>query len=194
MTAPQRRVSLSLAAALCVIFFLLYLASFKLNNWLFNDQVYVQGVSWVFLPAGIKLLAVLVARWWGVLGVALAGLWMTHSDVWTDGHWLEHLGNIVVWLVVPFLSIQVLLNWWRLRPDLSNLTFHRLFAINALFTAISAVGTSAYAWFVYERHDADFVATSIAMAFGDFVGTLLVMTAVLAVVIGLERMHTAGRH
>lgn len=189
MTVPKRRDSLSLAAALCALFFVLYLASFKFNTWIFTQQVYTQGVAWVFLPAGIKLLAVLVARWWGVMGVALAGLWVTHTDVWSGADWPAHLGNIVAWLVIPFLVIQVLIRWWRLAPDLSNLTFHRLFVINAVFTAVSAVGTSAYAWWVYERRDADFVATSIAMAFGDFVGTFLVMGLILVAVMALERSH-----
>ena len=187
MTVPQLRDSLALHAVLCAFFFLLYLACFKLNTWLFSSQIYTQGVAWVFLPAGIKLLAVMVGGWWGLLGVAAAGLWIADTEVWTGGDWIAHLGNIVVWLVIPFVALQPVFRWWQLKPDLSNLTFHRLFVINAVFTAVSAVGTSAYAWWVYERRDADFVATSIAMSFGDFVGTLLVMGAILVAVLALER-------
>lgn len=186
---PRERFSVSLALALSALFCLIYLASFELNAWLFSEEVYAQGVAWVFLPAGIKLLAVLVGRWWGLLGVALAGLWVTHSEVWSSGDWLAHFGNISVWLVLPFLVITVLIKHWQLEPDLSNLSYERLFVINAVFTSVAAVGSSAYAWWVYDRRDADAVAAAIAMAVGDFVGTILVMGLVLACVLALERLR-----
>jgi hypothetical protein len=175
--------------ALALFFCMLYLASFKLNAWLFTTHLYTQGVAWVFVPAGIKLLAVLVARGWGVLGIALAGMWMAHADVWVGSDWLLHAGNIAVWLLLPYLVIMVLVRHWQLEPDLSNFSFDRLFVINAVFTSVAAVGSSAYAWWVYDRREADAVAAAIAMAVGDFVGTLLVMGLVLTGVLTLERLR-----
>ena len=85
--------------------------------------------------------------------------------------------------------ITVLIRHWQLEPDLSNLRFDRLFVINAVFTSVTAVGSSAYAWWVYARREADAVAAAIAMAVGDFVGPILVMGLVLTGVLTLERLR-----
>lgn len=47
---------------------------FALNGWLFSGFEITRYINWVFLPAGLRLLAVLELGWRGVAGLFLGGL------------------------------------------------------------------------------------------------------------------------
>ncbi len=51
-----------------------YLTFYKFNDWLFNQVKVSDFVSWVFLPAAIRMLSVLLLGWAGVLGLFLGSL------------------------------------------------------------------------------------------------------------------------
>jgi hypothetical protein len=54
------------------LFGLLYFGAFSLSSTLDLVDSYAPGISLVFLPAGIKLIAALVSGFWGVLGTVVA--------------------------------------------------------------------------------------------------------------------------
>lgn len=176
-------------AALCAA---MYVLSFELMAVLPRWLEYAPGVSLFFLPAGVKLVALLVAGGWGLLGLAAAGLF-TAADVWGTASVLTLLGNVVVWLGIPFLVIRGMLRWLGIHADLSNLSYLRVMAIClAAITATSAAAT-AYAVLAHSVSPAEAVARSAAMALGDFAGAG-VMFALLIGVLSLVQAARALDH
>jgi len=48
---------------------LAYIGLYHLNGWLFSQAMINENVSWVFLPAAVRMLAVLLFGWAGVAGL-----------------------------------------------------------------------------------------------------------------------------
>ena len=52
-----------------MVIFCAWCSAYYLNEWLFLQFILVKNfISWVFLPAAIRVLAVLLAGWIGVVG------------------------------------------------------------------------------------------------------------------------------
>lgn len=67
--------------SLIAITFVLF---FMLNQWAFQHFIVTEGISWIFLPAGLRLFFVVVYRWTALPGIFLgsfvAGLINTPND------------------------------------------------------------------------------------------------------------------
>jgi hypothetical protein len=70
-------------SALTLISAVLFVGFFQLNNWAFSIFEYSEGISWVFLPAGFRVILVLVLGLPGALGLML-GSWFIDKTV---PHW-----------------------------------------------------------------------------------------------------------
>jgi len=172
-------------AGLCA---LVYLLSFELMAWLPDWLEYAPGVALFFLPAGVKLVALLVARAWGLLGIATAGLW-TAAGVWQSAEWMALLGNVVVWVGLPYLVIHLMLRWMNIHADLSNLSYLRVMGICLAATLASSVVGNAYAVWTHTQPLADLWGRAMAMALGDFLGA----GVLFALLIGGLNLVQAGR-
>lgn len=174
--------------AVAVFCALAYLMSFKLMAWLPSWLEYAPGVALFFLPAGVKLVALLVARSWGLLGIAAAGLW-TAAGVWERADGLALLGNVAVWVGVPYLVILWSLRWMSIHADLSNLSYLRVMGICLAATAASSVAGNVYAVWTHAQPLPDLWARAAAMAVGDFLGA----GVLFALLIGGLNLLQAGR-
>ena len=65
------------------LFGLLYFGAFSLSSTLDLVDSYAPGISLVFLPAGIKLIAALVSGFWGFLGTVVA-LALVSPEFWPE--------------------------------------------------------------------------------------------------------------
>jgi hypothetical protein len=72
MTRFLSTASLIAVAGSALAFFLLC----KLNDWLFQALAYAQGVSWVFLPSGLRLALVLMFGGAGAVGLVIGSLFV----------------------------------------------------------------------------------------------------------------------
>ena len=57
--------------ALTLISAVLFVGFFKFNDWIFHTLEHSKGVNWVFLPAGFRVILVLVLGLPGALGLML---------------------------------------------------------------------------------------------------------------------------
>jgi hypothetical protein len=181
----QRAVTGLSVAALCAF---AYLLSFELMTRLPAWLEYAPGVALFFLPAGVKLVSLLVARSWGLLGIAAAGMW-TAADVWQSADWSTLLGNVAVWVGIPYLVIRLMLRWMDIQADLSNLSYLRVMAICLAATVTSSVAGNAYAVWSQTQPLAELWARAVAMALGDFLGA----GVLFALLIGGLNLVQAGR-
>lgn len=68
---------------LFAVFGLAYLVSYEISvNFDLVDS-FAPGISLIFIPAGVKLVAALVAGFWGVFGTVVA-LAFVAKEIWVD--------------------------------------------------------------------------------------------------------------
>lgn len=153
-------------AALCG---LAYYAAFFLQAQISPFVTYTQGVDLFFAPAGIKLVAFMTAGIWGFWGIAIFGL-VTAFDVWRGDSILVHLGNIIVWAGVPYLTYRLLARLLGLDSGLRNLQYWHVVVIATVTTLTSSLGSNVYQWLIQNRSADMLTGASMAMAIGDFLG------------------------
>ena len=148
---------------------LAYYAVFLLQTKLSSLVNFAQGIDLFFAPAGIKLVAFMVAGVWGFWGIAVVGL-ITAQDVWQKDTLWVHLGNTAIWAGVPYVTYMALAQLLRLDASLMRLKYWHVLIIALATSLASSFGSNLYQWLVQNRSFDMITSASIAMAVGDFMG------------------------
>lgn len=151
---------------------LLWIGLFYLNGWVFAALEETGTANWIFLPAALRLIAVLVLGWRGVLGLWLGTL-ATNTTVF-DNIWVpESLGLAAVSALAPWLAVAMTRGKLELRPDLSGLDAVDLVALSVVCALWSALLHSAYLhWLGFDLAAAG---SPVTMFVGNAVGTFLAL-------------------
>ena len=149
---------------------LVYYAAFFLQSMISPWVNYTQGIDLFFLPAGIKLVAFMIAGVWGFLGIAVFGL-ITAFDVWQSDSLAVHVGNILIWAGVPYVTYRFVAKMLSLDLELINLKYGHVVVVTLVTTLASSVGSSLYQYLINNRSFDMLTSASFAMAIGDFIGT-----------------------
>jgi len=149
---------------------LIYYAVFFLQTKISPLVNFTQGVDLFFAPAGIKLVAFMLAGVWGFWGIAICGL-ITAFDVWQADSLLMHVGNILIWAGVPFATYTWLAKLLDLDRALTKLQYWHVVLISLLTTLTSSLGSNLYQYMIGGRNAEMLTASTFAMAIGDFLGT-----------------------
>lgn len=151
---------------------LAYFLAFKLNLALFDSLKFSQGVNWVFIPSGLRMLLVLVLLFSGSVGIAIASCLINYMIGNDD----QHFFNIVTAIIsgfAPLVARQICIELLNVHASLSNLNSKTLFKLSIVFSMISALLHQV--WFYWNDATENFIASSLVMAVGDWVGTVLVL-------------------
>ena len=165
-------ISLLTKTALAIGCAVAYFYAFKLNFLLFESLKFSEGVNWVFIPSGLRMLLVLVLLQTGSLGIATASCFINYMMGNSD----QHLFNVVTAIIsgfAPLVARQICLELFNVHTSLNNLNSKALFQLSVVFSLISALLHQV--WFYWNGLTEDFVASSLVMAVGDWVGTVLVL-------------------
>jgi hypothetical protein len=162
---------------------LIYYAAFLLQTKLSPLVNFAQGIDLFFAPAGIKLVAFMVAGIWGFWGIAVVGL-ITAHHVWQTDALLIHMGNIAIWAGVPYVTYLWLAQVLHLDSGLTRLKYWHVLIIALVTTLASSFGSNLYQWLLQNRSFDMVTGASIAMAVGDFMG---IGTFVFALVFILQK-------
>jgi len=144
-------------------------------NWI-NELAFIQfeqskGINWVFLPAGIRLLATLFFGIAGFAGLLLASFYLNfHHFVFQDE--VRAISGAVAGAGGPYLAYLFAKHWFDLGPRLGNLTARRLLFTGVLCGLMSPVFHHAFMW--VQTGVVDWTALT-AMITGDIVGILIVL-------------------
>ena len=150
---------------------LLWLALYYLNAWVFSLAVFTKTVSWVFLPAAIRLLAVLLWDWRGALGIWVGTL-ATNVGVFAVLS-PESLGVASISAAAPLLAVSMMRHRLHLHRDLAGLDARSL-ALLALASAAFSVVLHSLFFLSLGLFQGGFAA-AFSMLVGDALGTLLVL-------------------
>lgn len=144
-------------------------------NWI-NELLFLwleqsSGINWVFLPAGIRLLATLLFGFAGFVSLLLAGFYLNFQHfAFTDE--ARAVYGAVAGAGGPYLAYLFAKHWFELGPRLKNLTAGRLLFTGVLCGVMSPAFHHAFMW--VQTGVVDWTALA-AMMVGDIVGILVVL-------------------
>ncbi|MFC4933033.1 hypothetical protein [Massilia sp. GCM10023247] len=144
-------------------------------NWV-NELAFLpleqsKGVNWIFLPAGVRLLATLLFGFAGFVGLFLASIYLNfyHFAFESD---VRAMSGAIAAAGGPYLVYLFAKHWFDLGPRLKNLTAGRLLFTGVLCGLMSPVFHHALIW--VHTGLVDWTAL-LAMITGDLVGILIVL-------------------
>ena len=166
---------------------LILIISFAVSYFsLFWVQVNVLGefdflpmVSILFLPAGIKFLAMLVGRHWGVVGIAL-GKFLVDTYFGYPGNAMDAATHIVLWLVLPYVCLLAYLVKKDTKQTLDDITTYDLVVLALIVSLTSSLGTQFYFFGMHEP-GYPMLKAVWSMTIGDFSGILVALGLVIVV-------------
>jgi hypothetical protein len=156
---------------------LTWILLFKINTWLFNSVEVNSHISWVFLPAFLRMVAAMVWRWSGVAGLFMGGL--ITSSIWTGGSVVNASALAALSALGPLLAVTLCTKWLGL-----NARFEGLKAIHVLqFAAIGALVNALLhnLYFYASGMQPSSMEGVLPMMVGDLLGTLVVLYGASAV-------------
>ena len=161
--------SFPVAAGIAVLWVCLY----WLNDWAFHSLEKTQAASWIFLPAALRLIAVLI---WGLPGAL--GLWIgalvTSSQVF--GSWTPAvLIAAPMSALAPLLAVALMREPLGLKPDLRGLSVGALAQL-ALANATCSALLHCLVFILLNDPIAN-PADILTMLIGDLIGTLVALYA-----------------
>jgi len=149
----------------------LWVGLFWLNNSVFSALNISEFVSWIFLPAALRMIAVLLLDWIAVAGL-FVGVLIT-SSLLIDSSLIEMFPLAIISSYFPLLAKRVCTIRLGLTEDLAGISPLHLgvFAlVGALFNAIPSQ------FYLYAIHRTEFPLNSLMpMIIGDVAGTMLVL-------------------
>jgi hypothetical protein len=165
----QHRAARQLGYAALTIF--VFLALNRVNEFVFGPFEHSAGINWVFLPAGIRLLATLLFGAAGFLGLLLVSLYLNFQHfVFPDQ--VRALSGAIAGAGGPYLAYLFAKHWFDLGPWLKNLTAQRLLVTGVLCGIMSPAFHHAFMW--VKTGLVDWTALGVMMT-GDIVGILIVL-------------------
>lgn len=158
--------------AVAVLWTLLY----KLNSWFFASFAVSSYVSWIFLPAAVRVLAVMVADWRGICGL-FAGAIVTSLPTAEVG--LQYVVFVALLSgLSPYIALLAGRKYFKLNNLLDSITPKQVIIISALSALCSALLHSSF--YALADESVKFLHTFLQMFVGDLLGTAMVLTGASA--------------
>lgn len=148
-----------------------YLSIYQFNDWVF-DQVKVSDfVSWVFLPAAIRMLSVLLFGWAGVAGLFLGSIACIPQVAAEDPAKALILATLSS--VPSLLAARCVQRLAGIPLDLAGLQPRHLLMFGLAGGLTNSVVHTAY--FVLAQQSASALENFVPMFIGDSIGTLIIL-------------------
>jgi hypothetical protein len=139
------------------------------NEWAMSAFEYGKGVNWVYVPAGLRLIFVLILPLEGGLAITLGSIYLSARDPELTPA-LAALNGCVTG-IAPYLAREVAIARMGLRDDLHQLDPAVLTKLCLLFGLFSS--TFHQAFFAWLGREAGLFSGAIPMFVGDTLGALL---------------------
>jgi hypothetical protein len=148
-----------------------FLTALLVNELLFIRYEFIPGVNWIFLPGGIRVLALLLFGWAGALGLLLVSLLICYFYFF-PGDVIRSIAGGVVAAIAPCIAHRIFRAIYGPEPSLTTMSFAQLAVISLLFSVASPL--LHHLWFVL-RGDIATWESLMAMTAGDLAGTIIVL-------------------
>ena len=149
-----------------------YFYAYQLNAHYFEWFEFSQGVNWLYLPSGLRLLFVLVLTHMGALGITLGSIAINYMFGASDAHVLN-LGASLISGGSPYLARFIAIRFFQLNTGLTGLNSKAFFKLTVLFALTN--GLLHQVWFFGTGQTDSLITNALVMAAGDWFGTVLVL-------------------
>lgn len=147
----------------------------RLNAYLFEQLNHSFGVMWIYLPSGLRMMAVLVLGGWGAIGIGLGTFVLTFfTDPAVDI--VTATGKSLVSGAAPLIGLWICQSKFKLDVAMANLSASLLLKMAVIFAIVSPVLHQA--WYFLRGQTQNIYSSLLVMTIGDFVGTLILFYAV----------------
>lgn len=151
-----------------------FVVSLWINQEVFTHSSFVQGINWIFLPSGVRLLSTLLVGVDGFFGLLLAGL-LTDFLYWFPHDPVRATAGAILGSAAPYLVYRLAREYYGLRASLSNLTAKRLLVLAVAYAVANPL--FHHLWFTLTGKTENFFESLFSMFVGDLTGTLLMLYA-----------------
>jgi len=149
----------------------LWVVLYQINSWLFSQGAVSNFVNWIFLPAAIRMLAVMMGGWTGVLGLFVGAMvtnWLSMELEFLNGLTLALLSALG-----PLAAVYSCTRLLSLPKDFQGLQSSQLLLFAFAGAVLNAVPHNVY---FYLTGMTESVWTGLLpMLVGDVVGTAVVL-------------------
>lgn len=152
--------------------FVAYTVMFNINQIFFGFTEVADGVHWIYLPSGLRLMFVLIFGGAGAVGVGLASMYL-NSLFHFDGALISAVGAGAISGLAPYWARYVCHRKLNMDYKLKFLSVPKLFYISVVFALLSAFLHQLF--YGFAGHTADWAVSMGAMFVGDLMGTLTML-------------------
>jgi len=156
-----------------------YLLVCMMNCWLFGHWDVaqgLQGIAWVYLPAGVRLICTLLFAEAGAVGLLIGSMIAANIYAFFPGDPITTFGYGVISALSPYLAYKFTLREMALQRSLSNLTSTRFMACILLYGLTNPL--LQLMWFSFRGISYQFWYGLMVMSIGDLTGSLIVVYAI----------------
>jgi hypothetical protein len=154
---------------------LAYSALFFFNDWVTETLKYDLGVSWIYLPAGLRLLLILIFGVAGAIGIAAASFAISYFGAFPFDL-LTCIGIGLISGFAPLLAKWLIVSNTNISNDLSNLSLQKILLCVVIYALMSS-GFHQY-WFVLRDLESGSLNHFLVMFFGDVAGSILLIALI----------------
>ena len=158
-----------------LISLLLYSALFFFNDWITETVKYDLGVSWIYLPAGLRLFLILIFGLAGAIGIAAASFAISYFGAFSTDL-LTCIGIGLISGFAPLLAKWVVVSNTYISNDLSNLSMQKILLCIVVYALMSS-GFHQY-WFVLRDLESGSINHFLVMFAGDVAGSILLIALI----------------
>ena len=161
-------------AAIAFAAFVLFTLSYKLNEYFDAFMLFASGVSLVFIPAGVKMLCLLVGGVPAIVGLFLASLYL-NLVLWANLSLAASLYFAMIAVGTYAAVVYLIRRLFQIRPDLSNLNYLHIILLCVIASFSNGFGHNLVYLSQGVTAPDELISKSTAMAFGDFLGCFLIV-------------------
>jgi hypothetical protein len=167
--------SLKLTLAMVLGSALLYLSISAIDEWMSLSATFefAPGISWMYLPAGVRLMCTLLFGGAGAIGIWIAS-WILCTFYFFPDDPLRAVGGSIASALAPYLVYKAAQKLYGLHASLTNLTTKRLFLLAVCYALANPV--LHHAWLFLTGGPTG--KGLFVMIIGDFTGTLVMLYAI----------------
>lgn len=148
---------------------------FFFNDWLTEALKYDLGVSWIYLPAGLRLFLILIFGFAGATGIAIASFFISYFGAFPSDL-VTCIGIGLISGFAPLLAKWIVITNVNISNDLSNLSLQKIIFCVLEYAFMSAVLHQW--WFVLRDLESGSLNHFLVMFLGDIAGSILLIAVV----------------
>ena len=160
------------AGALIALNAVLFYAFFQFNHWLTGSLMHSESINWLFLPAGLRVILVLIMGLSGAVGIVL-GSWavgLAEGQPWS----LFLLGNGLISGLTPWLVLRWIMPGRVFQPRVPMPSARRLIGFVLAYALANALFHHLFWWLTSPDAMAD-LRGLVPMTVGDVLGALTLL-------------------